>query len=216
MPGTFVRRIRSHFRVASAGLMLVLSVTACKRSSTDPTPPGEGIQLVPGTTVGKSVFPIGNTAQGGQGQPISGVACGLESIAYHAHPHLSLFVNGEQIAIPLGVGITDVREQNGVAVPGGPGSCPYWIHTHDATGILHVEPPVASTTLTLGQAFDVWGQPLSADNVAGFQGAVTAYVNQERYLGDVRSIPLSRGTQINLQVGTPLVQPPVYILPKDY
>lgn len=204
---------RIPLRAAVAGLSAFLLLTGCKESATETDPPTEAIQLVPGTVVGKKVFPIGNTAQGGQGQTVSGLSC-IETVASHSHTHLSLFVNGEQIAIPLGIGITDVREQNGFAAAGSANSCLYLIHTHDATGILHVEPPTKSTKLTLGQAFDLWGQPIDRNNVAGFMGTVTAYIDRKQYTGDLRAITLDPGKQINLQVGAPLVQPPAYILPQ--
>jgi hypothetical protein len=40
----------------------------------------------------------------------------------------------------------------------------YWIHTHDSTGWIHVEAP-RKIRATLGQFFDVWGQPLSREKV---------------------------------------------------
>ena len=46
--------------------------------------------------------------------------------------------------------------------------CFYEIHTHDATGVIHLHANAgANRPLTLGQVFDVWGQPLTRDNVAG-------------------------------------------------
>jgi hypothetical protein len=198
-------------------LLLALAAAGCRDVGTDPTPPSEPVQLVEGTTVGRSFFPIGNSAQGGQGQPIGGVSCIQDNqIAYHIHPHLSLFMNGEQIAIPLGLGITPVREQGGFAAPvTGITPCVYWIHTHDATGLLHVEPPT-DALLTLGQVFDVWGQPLSRSNVAGFSGNVTAFVNGQRYNDDLRALRLEPRMQINLQVGSPVVAPPTYLFPPGY
>lgn len=208
-----MRRRRANARLLVAGLLIPLAVTGCTDSGTGPAPPSSGpIQLVAGTRVGKDVFPIGNTPPAGQGQPVSGLQCGIQTIAYHAHPHLSLFVGGEQIAIPPAIGIPGATAQGSSAAGG---KCLYWIHTHDATGILHVEPPT-SARLMLGQAFDLWGQPLSSTNVAGYQGTVTAYIDQKPYNGDVRAIRLEPGRQINLQVGTPTVVPPTYILPPNY
>lgn len=170
-------------------------------------PSSRPIQLVPGTTLGKVVFSDGDTPQGGQGQTVSGIPCGVgEQLTYHIHAHISLFVNGEQIAIPLGIGIGSTRDNR---------ACFYWLHTHDATGIVHVEAPRTSS-FTLGQFFDIWGQPLSSENIAGFRGAVTAYVNGTRYQGDLRVISFASHMQINLQVGTPLVPPPTYLFPAGF
>jgi hypothetical protein len=169
------------------------------------------IRLEDGGVVGTPHFPLGNTAEGGQGQPIGGTDC-IRTIAYHIHAHISLFVEGQPIAVAAGVGIVNPMVRDGY-VSGG--SCFYWLHTHDQSGIVHVEPPTQDS-LTLGQFFDVWGQTLTSDNVAGFQGPVTVYVNGERYRGDVRAIPFSRRKEIVLYVGHRLAPLPRYTWPKHY
>ena len=45
----------------------------------------------------------------------------------HTHQHLDVFVNGERVAVPAGIGIGD-----GLLSPR---------RTHDASGVLHVESP---------------------------------------------------------------------------
>lgn len=179
-------------------------------ATAEPADPGRAdpIRLVSGTTVGKPTFPLGDTPQGGQGQPVGGLSC-IETIAYHVHAHVSLFVEGVQIAIPAAIGIVDPVVRDGYA---GGGSCFYWLHTHDATGIVHVEPPTQEA-LTLGQLFAVWGQPLESDNVAGFRGPVTVYVDGVRFRGDPRTVPFASHREITLQVGTPLAPLPSYIYP---
>ncbi|HEV2123489.1 MAG TPA: Ig-like domain-containing protein [Chloroflexota bacterium] len=180
-------------------------------ATADPIDPprAPAVRLMPGTTLGNDHFPIGNTREGGQGQTVSGIPCKIERIAYHIHPHVSLFFNGERIAIPAGVGIPNPVVQNGVVTGG---TCLYWIHTHDPTGIIHVEPEI-DTTLTLGQLFDIWGQPLTSDNVAGFRGPVTIYVDGIRYRGDPRAITFTDRKQIALYIGgvTPLPPIPLYV-----
>lgn len=167
------------------------------------------IALGQATQVGKAVFPPGDTASGGNGQPVDGIqGLSQEMLAVHIHAHLSLFDRGEQIAVPLGIGIVNPRAMNGFAG----GSALYWLHTHDATGIIHVESPDART-YTLGQFFDIWGRPLSTTNVAGMQGAVHAFVDGRPYSGDPRAIVLTAHEQITLEVGEPIVSPPVYTFP---
>ncbi|CAN5861607.1 hypothetical protein BH23GEM3_BH23GEM3_07470 [soil metagenome] len=180
----------------------------------DDPPLAEPVQLTPGTTVGSQRFPIGNTERGGQGEPVSGVGC-LETIAYHRHAHLSLFVEGERVAIPAAVGITNPVMQDGFAF-GPAGSCLYWAHTHDASGFIHIEPPSTDIIVTLGQFFDIWGHPLAADNVAGFRGPVFVYVDGVRFRGDPRTIPFTQHGHIALYVGTPLPPIPTYIFPAGY
>ena len=173
------------------------------------------VELIRATTTGRSVYPIGNTPQGGQGQSIGGLSCISGPPAYHHHAHVSLFVRGEQLAIPPGVGIGDPMRTNGY-VSFNPTKCFYEMHTHDASGIIHLHANAGQARpLTLGQLFGVWGRTLSREDVAGNAGSVTAYVNQELYAGDLGSIVLSDHTQVTLEVGDPRVKPPTYLFPTN-
>ena len=208
--------------VASAAMLL--AIAACSHmSSVTPANTGaaqqrhvvrplDPIQLVPGTTVGQDVFPEGDTATGGQGQQVDGINCRQSLLnQFHHHVHLSLFVNGVQYAIPRGTGIKNPGKNNFIYH----GDCFYFTHTHDATGIIHMEPP-RSMTFTLHQWFDIWGEPLSTTNVAGYQGTVTVFVNGTQENVDPRKLPLNPFDQITLEVGDPVVMPPVYIFPPGY
>ncbi len=168
-------------------------------------------ELAQAAQIGKAMFEPGDTAKGGNGQPVDGIeGSSAEMLKIHIHAHLSLFYKGKQIAIPQGIGIVKpFREENGF-VASGQGF--YWLHTHDATGIIHVESP-DNRAYTLGQFFDIWGQPLAADNVAGLKGRVRAFVDAKPYAGKVRDIPLVAHTQITLEVGDPMVATPVYSFP---
>ena len=181
------------------------------------TKPAKGptIQLERATTVGREYYPIGNSTQGGQGEPVSGVFClnRNSTPAYQLRAHLSLYVNGEQIAIPAGVGVVDPVMTDGY-VNRGATKCLYELHTLDGTGTLHVGPNVwYGQGITLGQFFALWGMDLVGDNTAGHRGPLTIYVDQERFDGDPRSIVLDENTLISLQVGAPLVPPPRFLLP---
>ncbi|HEY9425965.1 MAG TPA: hypothetical protein VIR34_02330 [Gemmatimonadaceae bacterium] len=211
--------------VAAALVLTVFLASACgsDRNITDPPPPPppdtgdttvpvDTVQLQIAGTIGKATFPNGDTDQGGQGDPVGGIECGSAQPNYHIHVHLSLYVNGEQLAIPPGIGVKDPQLSNGFVIAG---SCFYWLHTHDATGIIHVEPPTAIEA-NLGQLFDIWGQPLSTTGVAGYNGAVTVLVDGEKYTGDPRAIVFETHKQITLEVGTPLVTPDFYLFPPDY
>jgi hypothetical protein len=121
---------------------------------------------------------------------------------------LAIFVNGAPRVIPLGIGIPGAVVEN-TASGGfvGSGTCFYWLHAHTADGIIHIESPVART-YTLGNYFDIWGQPLSATQVGPAQGAVTAYLNGQRFSGDPRSIPLTAHALVQLDVGTDVTPKP--------
>jgi hypothetical protein len=182
-----------------------------------PTPgPNAGskaIALVDGGTIGASHFPVSDTRTGGRGQPVDGLTClSQEGQTLHIHSHVALFDHGKQIQIPRFIGFAPNPQ-----LPSG--GCLYWIHTHDASGIIHVEAPdlhpPGGGPYTLGMLFDVWGQPLTAGEVAGFKGPVTAYVNGAKYDGDLRAIPLAAHQEITLEVGTPLVPAPLYSWPPN-
>jgi hypothetical protein len=169
------------------------------------------IQLVQATQVGRAMFPPGDTPRGGSGQPVDGIeGSSREMLKVHVHAHLALFHKGEQIAIPYGIGIVQPFQVKDGFVGIGQGI--YWLHTHDATGIIHVESP-DDRAYTLGQFFDIWGEPLGAGEVAGLTGTVRAFVDGKRYTGNPRGIVLGAHTQITLEVGSPFVPPPVYLFP---
>jgi hypothetical protein len=169
------------------------------------------VQLVDGETLGqkfvKGKYP--DTPQGGHGQTVDGIGCGTQEYAtLHVHTHLAIFNNGKQMQVPQYIGFA----------PSLAGGCLYWIHTHDASGIIHLEAPDLTPPqggpYTLGMLFDIWGQPLQRQDVAGFVGPVTAYVNGTRYDGDLSAIPLGAHQQIVLEIGTP-VPPPNYAFPPN-
>ena len=76
--------------------------------------------------------------------------------------HLALFIDGQELEVPYGIGIGQPWEVSGSNQ--GPfvtnGACFYWIHTHTEDGGLHIEAPVRRT-FTLGDFFGIWQQPLS-------------------------------------------------------
>ena len=169
------------------------------------------IVIVQGTEIGAPTFAPGDTPIGGNGQPVDGIeGSSREMLSVHIHAHLALFSKGQQIAVPYGIGILKPFQLTNGFV--GMGNGFYWLHTHDATGIMHIESPDART-YTLGNFFDIWGQPLSARNVAGLQGPVTSFVDGKptRVTRAPSSSPPT--SQITLEVGDPVVPPPVYVFP---
>ena len=182
------------------------------RQLAQPAATASPIQLVPGTTVGTDVFPTGDTATGGQGQDVNGIRCAksLDAI-YHHHVHLSLFVNGVQYAIPRGTGMKDPDKLKFIYHA----ACFYWLHTHDETGIIHMEAPT-SRFYVLHDYFYLWGEPLNQTNVAGYTGTVTVFVNGVQQAVDPRTIQFSPYEEITLEVGSPVVPPPVYVFPPNY
>ncbi len=143
------------------------------------------------------------------GATIDGIQCNTnEQTIFHVHTHLTIFVNGHPRQVPYGVGIAPPRQVSNTSR--GPfvqaGSCFYWLHTHASDGIIHIESPI-HRAYTLGNFFDIWHQPLGPDQVGPVKGKVTAFYDGKVYEGNPRNIPLGNHTQIQLDVGTPLVAP---------
>jgi hypothetical protein len=142
------------------------------------------------------------------GSPVDGIRCQAnEQVLFHIHAHLTVFVSGTARQIPYGIGIPAAQAS---PTPAGPfvagGTCFYWLHTHAADGIIHIESPV-ERTFTLGDFFDLWGQKLGPTEVGPAIGRVTAFYDGRWFRGDPRDIPLSKHAQIQLDVGRPLVAP---------
>lgn len=128
-----------------------------------------------------------------------------EGQAVHIHQHLDLFVAGEKVTLPAQVGIA----ASGAFISD--------LHTHDATGIMHVESPTAST-FSLGQFFAVWGVRLDAKCIGSLCAAadkrLTAWVDGNPVSADPTRIVLAEHQEIVLAYGTPAQDPkPV---PKSY
>ena len=135
----------------------------------------------------------------------------VEGKLVHTHEHLDLYLNGRHVAVPANVGI---------------GSKPRYyspLHTHDRTGILHVESPT-STTYTLGQFFGVWGVRLTSSCVGAYcahgDRTLRAFVDGKPFAGDPARIPLRRHDEIVIAYGTraelPKPIPSSYGFPPGY
>jgi hypothetical protein len=112
--------------------------------------------------------------------------------------HLELFAARRVVLVAPGIGVAPPRTRDGAYVRGG--RCSYPLSTREPSGVIEVA-GAGGQALTLGDLFDVWGQPLSPTRMAGFRGRVRAYVGGRRWRADPRAIPLRRHAQIVLQVG---------------
>lgn len=74
-------------------------------------------------------------------------ALSAEGTAYHIHPHLDVFYQGQRVVVPAFIGI----DPNRAFISS--------LHTHADAGVLHVESDVVKD-FTLRQFFTEWGVPL--------------------------------------------------------
>jgi hypothetical protein len=198
--------------------LFVLAAAGCGGGGGDdtPAPPAGGPPPAPLPTiaaavnlddnhqVGNAFWPNGDTTSGGQGQTVDGVPCAAPNETFHIHSHLSIFVNGDEKAIPANIGIVDTATTD----------CHYYVHTHDLSGKIHMEAP-AAMNFTLGNLFDIWGQPLSSTNVAGVTNLPMAvYIYDATtitpFTGDPATIPMTSHRHIAIVLGTPVTQVPYF------
>jgi hypothetical protein len=70
--------------------------------------------------------------------------------------------------------------------------------TLDPTGIVEVGD--SARPATLGTLFALWGQPLTSSRLAGFRGAVRAYIDGRSVAGKPAQIELRRHAEIVLEI----------------
>jgi hypothetical protein len=75
------------------------------------------------------------------------------TLAEHIHPILTININGQNVPIPTGIGL------------GPTGDLP--IHTHDSSGIIHVE-STKKLPFRLKDFFTIWGQKFDAKHILGY------------------------------------------------
>ena len=137
------------------------------------------------------------------GKPVANIQCqNGEQLAVHYHAHVDIIWKNQPVSIPANTGIP----------PGG--NCLYWLHTHDDSGVIHIEAPQGdgNRQFTLGNFFQIWGQPLSRKQVAtipvGSGDQLKVWVNGIPYTGDPSKIVLKEKEQIVLEIGPPFSEPP--------
>ena len=130
-----------------------------------------------------------------------------EQLDVHYHVHLDVIADGRAVTVPAGIGFVVVNgQETGITV----------LHTHDTSGILHIE-SATPQPYTLGQLFTEWGVALDATRIGGLHAdathAVAAYVNGKRFTGDPATLSLVRHQEIALWYGPTRTRPRV---PKSY
>ena len=154
------------------------------------------------------------------GQPVDGIPCQPSlGNAIHANVRLTVYVNGQSIGIPVGIGSV-APPQPGVAAlaSNGKTTCLYALHVFEADNLIHVDAPT-NRTYTLGEFFDIWGQPLSRTLMADYSADANHSLvfdvfdpngNMQTYTGDPRAIPLAEHETIVILFHSPSVHPTPY------
>jgi hypothetical protein len=133
--------------------------------------------------------------------PVDSVYCDqLEQSIEHIHAYVAMYIDGKASPLPAYIGIP--QDQSGNA------TCYYWLHTHDSSGIIHIESP-SNEVFTFGQFRDEWDQQFQS---VGFPPELLLngwkiWINGKVYNGSLASIPLEAHSIITLAYNSPNVKP---------
>ena len=170
--------------VAGLGVIAAFVALALKKPKTDVLPP---------PVVAQSGQPLVLPAPTGANVSAAVKSAGLqvlgqEMLAFHIHSHLQVSNDGVDVVLPANIGIEP-----------GVGLSP--LHTHDATGLVHIESEKQGD-YTLGQVFKEWNVPLSATCVstlcADATHEVKVFVDGKAVTDDPTSIKLADQEKITV------------------
>lgn len=184
-------RIRLTLAMLAVAAVVVGAVIAGAKGGSSSPP------LVPahlsGELVGRAPWPRNIAGLRARLNALGLPALAQEGTALHIHQHLDLSVDGRRVTVPGGIGID---ESQGFISP---------LHTHDESGVIHVESP-AVRTFTLGQFFAVWGLRLTPRCLGGYcakgSTVLRVFADGKRFSGDPRLVPLAEHEEILVAFGT--------------
>ena len=117
-------------------------------------------------------------------------ALSAEGEVIHIHQHLDVYLNGKKVTVPALVGI----DQNAQFLT--------QLHTHDTTGIVHVESPT-KRSFRLGEFFGEWGVRLTANCLSTYCGKLHWWVNGVKMTGNPAQLVLKAHQEIVIASGKP-------------
>ena len=111
--------------------------------------------------------------------------------ALHHHIELSIYVDGQQVVVPANIGLSQTA-----ASP---------LHTHDDTGVVHIESADVNFQPVLGQFMDVWGVYMT-DTCLGAEcndgdRQLRLFVNGDEYTGQPTLLPLTDKLSVVITFG---------------
>ena len=138
-----------------------------------------------------------------------------ESLTYHVHAHLDVFVDGKSVLVPAGIGI-NIADPGvhkfayaGTAAYGKINACSQPcispLHTHDQSGVIHTESTNPKPN-RLGAFFTEWNVPLTGSCLGQYcqpTTPVVIYVNGQRHDGNPSAIELTDREEIAVVAGVP-------------
>jgi hypothetical protein len=197
------RRVRVHLSTTVATLALSALFGSAPASAAPGLPPS--VRPVP-VGPGAAYRPIAAVPAVLAGRPVNGMTCGSEGRRFGVH--LELFAHRRVVVLPAGIGVArPFVHKLGRIVPRG---CTYGLRTLTPTGVVEVQ---RGRRWRLGDLFRLWGRPLGPARLVGFHGTgrLAAFVGGKRWAGDPRSIPLTKHSQIVLELDGYLPPHPTFL-----
>lgn len=138
--------------------------------------------------------------------PVDGVYCSAnEQLSYHIHAHLTIYVDGQTVPLSQFTGIAPI----GLTTSSTP-TCYYWMHTHDTSGVIHIESPTTKL-YTLKQFFDIWEKFSSSSIIYPTQLSSstgwTIYVNGKQVNTDFSHLQLTAHELVTIAYNSPGIKP---------
>lgn len=193
-------RLRAYRMAAGGVVVAVVAIVALvvaidhrtTNASARSTPPAHSkAGVLPGDSTGSYPWPIESShllvRLGRLGLPKQ------DGTAFHIHEHLVIVVEGHEVQVPQNIGLWPDLSH---FAP---------LHTHDTSGIIHVESPV-QRTYTLGDFFAVWGVRFTSTCIGGYCDGggmqLRVYVDGRLFAGDPTTITLVDHQEIVVTFGT--------------
>jgi hypothetical protein len=149
---------------------------------------------LPGMLTGSAPWPNNTADLQARLSAIGLPALASEGTVLHIHQHLDIFIDGKKETVPAEIGI--LTSPQTVFSP---------LHTHDTSGIIHVESPTEAS-FTLGQFFDVWGVRFTQSCIGGYCAGdgktLQVFVDGHRVTGDPAQVELQPHQEIVVAYGT--------------
>ncbi|WP_043435386.1 hypothetical protein [Arthrobacter sp. I3] len=178
--------------IALSAMTLGVAGCAAPAPSTAPSPESPAASAAPSPD-----FALDITGAPGRISQAGLTVLTAEGNVDHYHAHLDVLKDGKPIAVPANIGITAGADHraNGISA----------LHTHDTTGVVHIESPTAGQVFTLGQLLTEWGV-LGGTGAPGTGGGSldgwTVYVNGRKFDAGIRDLPFKAHDEIVLSYGT--------------
>jgi hypothetical protein len=198
-------------RLLTTALSAALFLGACSSSVTQPPLPEQSAAFTPasgGAPWPAPTDPMAMTRAAGLVPERS------ESLFFHVHAHLDVFVNGERVLVPAGIGIaihdpgvntsTTALGVGYGGITGCASPCISPLHTHFPTGVIHTESATVQPN-RLGQLFTEWGVRLDSTCVGGYcspAARAVVLVDGNRFPGNPADIELADQREIAIVIGS--------------